>query len=248
MNSTTILFFFFFISLPILVSSFQSFTSYSPPPPNDTHQTPSTAASVAALLLCFAASSISSAGGIGGGGLFIPILTLVAGYELRTASTLSAFMVSAGSIANVICSFAAKFAGTGAGGIDFDIALLSEPMMLLGVSIGVIWNVVFPEWLITAMFVAFLVWSTVKTCRNGVRKWKSETEETNRRSGDKIGGDAGEPLLGWEEDCEWKGVGSGDGGRFPWMKLGVLIMVWFSFSLIYLLRGNRYGEVNSSLV
>ncbi|CAN1186861.1 Sulfite exporter TauE/SafE family protein 6 [Linum perenne] len=124
------------------------------------------------MLLCFAASSISN----GGGGLFIPILTLVAGYEVRTASTLSAFNVSAGSIANVICSFAAKFAGVGSGGIDFDIALLSERMMLLGVSIGVIWNV-FLEWLITAMFIAFLVWSTVKICRNGVLKWKSETEE-----------------------------------------------------------------------
>ncbi|CAN1135868.1 Sulfite exporter TauE/SafE family protein 1, partial [Linum perenne] len=74
--------------------------------------------------------------------------------------------------------------------------------------------------------IVFLVWLTVKTCRR-VHKWKSETEETNRRSGDKIGGDAGEPLSGWEEDCEWKGVGSSV-DRFPWMKLGVLVMVWFS--------------------
>ncbi|CAN1188235.1 Sulfite exporter TauE/SafE family protein 2 [Linum perenne] len=151
-------------------------------------------------------------GGSGSGELFIPILTLVAGYELRTASTLSAFMISAGSIANVICNFAIKFIGPGSGGINFDIALLLEPMMLLGVSIMVIWNDVFPEWLITAMFVAFLVWSTVKTCLNGVVKWKSETEETNRSSWDKSFGDV-EPLLGWEEDCEWKAVGSG-GDRF----------------------------------
>ncbi|CAN1853532.1 Sulfite exporter TauE/SafE family protein 2 [Linum perenne] len=155
---------------------------------------------------------LSSGGRISGVGLFIPILTLVAGYELRTASTPSAFMISVGSIANVICSFAVKFAGPGSGGINFDIALLLELMMLLGVSIKVIWNDVFPEWLITAMFVAFLIWSTVKTCRNGVVKWKSETEETNRSSWDKSYGDA-EPLLGWEEDCEWKAVGSG-GDRF----------------------------------
>ncbi|CAN0912715.1 Sulfite exporter TauE/SafE family protein 2 [Linum grandiflorum] len=235
-SSSTAVLLFLFISFPVLAALS---TNYPPPPPpnDDNHQpTSATTAEVAALLLCFAASSISSAGGIGGGGLFIPILTLVAGYELRTASTLSAFMVSAGSVANVICSFAAGAAG----GIDFDIALLSEPMMLLGVSIGVIWNVVFPEWLITAMFVAFLVWSTAKTCRNGVRKWNLETEEADRMIND----DTGEPILGWVEDCEGKavGVGGGDGGGFAWMKLGILVVVWFSFSLIYLFRGNRYGQ------
>ncbi|CAN1222223.1 Sulfite exporter TauE/SafE family protein 2 [Linum grandiflorum] len=218
-SSSTAVLLFLFISFPVLAALS---TNYPPPPPpnDDNHQpTSATTAEVAALLLCFAASSISSAGGIGGGGLFIPILTLVAGYELRTASTLSAFMVSAGSVANVICSFAAGAAG----GIDFDIALLSEPMMLLGVSIGVIWNVVFPEWLITAMFVAFLVWM--------------------------INDDTGEPILGWVEDCEGKavGVGGGDGGGFAWMKLGILVVVWFSFSLIYLFRGNRYGQVYISL-
>ncbi|CAN1127672.1 Sulfite exporter TauE/SafE family protein 2, partial [Linum perenne] len=88
---------------------------------------------------------LSRGGGIGSGGLFIPILTLVAGYELRTTSTLSAFMISARSIANVICSFAVKFAGPGSGGINFDIALLLEPMMLLGVSIRVIWVAAAPS-------------------------------------------------------------------------------------------------------
>jgi hypothetical protein len=27
------------------------------------------------------------------------------------------------------------------------------------------------------------------------------------------------------------------------MKLGILFIIWFSFSILYLLRGNRYGEV-----
>jgi hypothetical protein len=29
----------------------------------------------------------------------------------------------------------------------------------------------------------------------------------------------------------------------PWLKLGVLLLVWFSFFSIYLLRGNGYGQV-----
>ncbi len=200
---------------------------------------------VLAGFLCFIASSISSAGGIGGGGLFIPILTIVAGLDLKTASSLSAFMVTGGSIANVMCNLCTtspKFGGKTL--IDFDIALLSEPCMLLGVSIGVICNLVFPEWLITMLFATFLAWSTSKTCKNGVCYWKMESEEL-RRNGSEIlenglvkdGSNCDsitEPLLGMKEDCKL---------RLPWMKLGILVMIWFSFFALYLLRGNRYGQV-----
>jgi len=31
--------------------------------------------------------------------------------------------------------------------------------------------------------------------------------------------------------------------RFPWIKLGVLVIIWLSYFAVYLLRGNKYGEV-----
>lgn len=201
-------------------------------------------------VLCFVAASISSAGGIGGGGLYIPILTIVAGLELKTATGFSAFMVTGGSIANVMYNMlgtCSKFGGRCF--IDYGIALLSEPCMLLGVSIGVICNLVFPRWLVTISFVVFLAWSTSKTCKNGISHWKLESENVN---GDDYGtlengvvkdknfnGSEGvksskEPLLNEEESNKL---------RFPWKKLGVLILVWFSFLVLYLFRGNRYGQV-----
>ncbi|XP_059661333.1 sulfite exporter TauE/SafE family protein 2-like [Cornus florida] len=194
-------------------------------------------------VLCFIAASISSAGGIGGGGLFIPILTVVAGFDLKTASSMSAFMVTGGSIANVLCNMFVTHKKIGAKTlIDYDIALLSEPCMLLGVSVGVICNLVFPEWLITVLFAVFLVWSTFKTCKSGVLYWRLESEEGRKkglvRDFEICDGSEGlkstkEPLLGGEEKCRL---------GIPWMKLGVLVMVWFSFLAIYLLRGNRYGQ------
>ncbi|KAG2249082.1 hypothetical protein Bca52824_088710 [Brassica carinata] len=101
---------------------------------------------IVAGVLCFMSALISSAGGIGGGGLFIPIMTIVAGFDLKTASSFSAFMVTGGSIANVISNL---FGGKAL--LDYDLALLLEPCMLLGVSIGVICNRVLPEWLITVL-------------------------------------------------------------------------------------------------
>ncbi|KAF7843078.1 sulfite exporter TauE/SafE family protein 5-like [Senna tora] len=194
---------------------------------------------VLAGILCFIASSISSAGGIGGGGLFIPILTIVAGLDLKTASALSSFMVTGGSTANVMCNLCTKspkFGGKSL--IDYDIALSSEPCMLLGVSIGVICNLVFPEWLITILFAIFLAWSTSKTCNSGFLFWKTESEEKRRNGfGETENGCCGESieesLMGHQQVCKL---------RIPWLKLGVLLLVWLSFFAVYLLRGNKYGQ------
>ena len=216
---------------------------------------------VVAGVLCFIASSISSAGGIGGGGLFIPILTIVASLDLKTASSLSAFMVTGGSIANVMCNLRAtnpKLGGKSL--IDYDIALLSEPCMLLGVSVGVICNLVFPEWLITMLFAVFLTWSTSKTCNSGVVFWKIESEE--RRKNDGFEGlekglledeSSEEREEGVQVEKEKEKVKSIEEQvmvpeenirvRIPWLKLVVLLLVWFSFFSLYLLRGNKYGQV-----
>ncbi|KAL2523976.1 Sulfite exporter TauE/SafE family protein [Abeliophyllum distichum] len=183
-------------------------------------------------ILCFMAASISSAGGIGGGGLFIPILTIVAGLNLKTASSFSAFMVTGGSIANVACHMFVK--STKHGSINYDITLLSEPCMLLGVSLGVLCHLVLPEWLITILFAIFLAWSTFKTCKSGICYWKLESEVLSRNMYIKSETGAEDPLLN-EEPAGLK-------SDIPWMKLMVLVMVWFSFFVLYLLRGNRYGQ------
>ncbi|KAL9287592.1 Sulfite exporter TauE/SafE family protein 5 [Arabidopsis thaliana] len=194
---------------------------------------------IMAGVLCFLAALISSAGGIGGGGLFIPIMTIVAGLDLKTASSFSAFMVTGGSIANVISNL---FGGKAL--LDYDLALLLEPCMLLGVSIGVICNRVLPEWLITVLFAVFLAWSSLKTCRSGVKFWKLESEIA-RESGH------GRPERGQgqiEEDTKnlkaplLEAQATKNKSKIPWTKLGVLVIVWASFFVIYLLRGNKDGK------
>ncbi|XAR65583.1 hypothetical protein NMG60_11009747 [Bertholletia excelsa] len=196
-------------------------------------------------LLSFLAASISSAGGIGGGGLFIPILSIVANLDLKTASSLSAFMVSGGSFANVMCQLFMKNSKYGGRTlIDYDIALLSEPCMLLGVSAGVICNIMFPEWLITALFAVFLACCTFKTCYSGLLFWKMESEKGRGNGvGKSENGDfrGREGVKSFEEPLLRRKMENCDLG-IPWMKLGALAVVWFSFLLLYLLRGDRYGQ------
>ncbi|KAL1188325.1 Sulfite exporter TauE/SafE family protein 2 [Cardamine amara subsp. amara] len=199
-----------------------------------------TTSTIIAALLSFLASSISSAGGIGGGGLYVPIMTIVAGLDLKTASSFSAFMVTGGSIANVGCNLFVRNPKSGGKTlIDYDLALLLEPCMLLGVSIGVICNLVFPNWLITILFAVFLAWSTMKTFGNGIFYWRLESEMVKIREENRTEEDDDVekieslklPLLDYERPK-----------RFPWIKLGVLVIIWFSYFAVYLLRGNKYGE------
>ncbi|ONK74720.1 uncharacterized protein A4U43_C03F9450 [Asparagus officinalis] len=181
-------------------------------------------------LLCFIAASLSSAG-VGGGSLYLPIINLVAGLDLKTASTFSAFMVTGGSLSNVL--YTLVFFADPKSSIDYDIALLSEPSMLLGVSAGVLGNVMLPEWLITALFALFLGVSTYKTFEAGFRCWGAESEEV-RRSGI-IGAQDGEE----EEEEPLLLSGEGFQGSIQWRKMVVLVVVWLTFFVLHVVIADK---------
>lgn len=37
--------------------------------------------------------------------------------------------------------------------IDYDLALLIQPMLMLGISLGVAFNVMFPDWMVTVLLI-----------------------------------------------------------------------------------------------
>lgn len=41
--------------------------------------------------------------------------------------------------------------------IDYNLALLMQPMLMLGISIGVVFNVVFPDWLVTVLLITLFM-------------------------------------------------------------------------------------------
>lgn len=114
--------------------------------------------------------------------------------------------------------------------------------MLLGVSIGVLCNLMFPEWLITVLFVAFLACFTYKTCTSGFKRWKLETEELRRGEASRLESDGGdEDEKGMEEPL--LGGGETGGQRIPWKDVVVLILIWLSFCVLHVLLGDENGKV-----
>ncbi|KAK8453828.1 hypothetical protein SEVIR_5G348300v4 [Setaria viridis] len=191
---------------------------------------------VAAWVLSFFAASVSSAGGVGGGSLFLPILNLVAGLSLKRATAYSSFMVTGGAASNVLYNLACA-GGGGRRLIDYDVALLFQPCLLLGVSIGVVCNVMFPEWLITVLFSLFLAFCTVKTCRAGLKIWRSETRAGDARCAAHLS--ITEPLL---LASDGQDGGRGNVAGFPWKDVALLVVVWLCFFALHVLIGDKHGK------
>ncbi|XP_051220639.1 sulfite exporter TauE/SafE family protein 2 [Lolium perenne] len=188
---------------------------------------------VLACVLSFLAATISSAGGVGGGSLYVPILNIVAGLSLKTSTAFSTFMVTGGTLSNVLYTLLVR--GPGPDGqplIDYDIAVVSQPCLLLGVSVGVVCNVMFPEWLITVLFAAFLSFATFKTYGTGMRRWRGETAAARRvLEGAGTGAGTEEPLIIGKE--------GGGGHGCHWVDLVVLVTVWLCFFVMHLFIGGE---------
>jgi hypothetical protein len=204
---------------------------------------------VLACVLSFLAAAVSSAGGVGGGSLYVPILSVVAGLGPKTAAAFSTFMVTGGTLSNVLYTLLLRGGGRRPL-IDYGIAVVSQPCLLLGVSAGVVCNVMFPEWLITALFSLFLAFATFKTYRTGVRRCRAETAELGRipdaaAAEGAAAAAAEEPLLGRNGGG---GGGGGDGGRrCQWVDLLVLVTVWLCFFAMHLFIGGDGAKVRAEL-
>ncbi|PWA39878.1 hypothetical protein CTI12_AA568520 [Artemisia annua] len=59
--------------------------------------------------------------------------------------------------------------------IDYDLALLIQPMLMLGISTGVALNVMFADWMVTVLLIILFIGTSTKSFRRGVDTWRKET-------------------------------------------------------------------------
>lgn len=130
---------------------------------------------VAAIACGAVAAGLSSAGGLGGGGLYVPIFNLLLGFDSKTSAALSSCMIFGGTLVNLAWYSMQRQAGGQKPLIDYQVALLCLPSVLLGISAGVMCNVMSPGWLVTALLILTLSCVTFRSCRGAFRRWNVET-------------------------------------------------------------------------
>jgi uncharacterized membrane protein YoaK (UPF0700 family) len=102
---------------------------------------PPDARDAAALSLIAASLILAASSGIGGGGLFVPILTSVAQFDLRRAVALSTVTVLGGAMANFAFNLRrTRGRSTQAPLIDWGLILAMEPTTMVGAVAGAYLN------------------------------------------------------------------------------------------------------------
>lgn len=134
----------------------------------------------AAMAISVVAASLANAAGVGGGGMFVPMFSML-GFDTKTATALSQAMITGGSLTAFLYNLRLQHPSLPRPLIDYSACLLLEPTLLLGVSMGVVANVVLPAWLIVTLLGVLLTYMTQRTLSKGISTWKLETQQAKER-------------------------------------------------------------------
>jgi len=125
--------------------------------------------------LAFTVGALGNAVGIGGGAFFVPLGEVLLGFSLKGATALSQAIITGGAMASVVLALPGRHpSDPGKPLIDYGTALMLTPVLLLGVSIGVLLNVLFPDWLLTFLLTTLLLWLTARISLKACRLFKAE--------------------------------------------------------------------------
>ncbi|DBA90206.1 TPA: hypothetical protein ACH3X1_003508 [Trebouxia sp. C0004] len=130
---------------------------------------------IPAVCIVTVVGALSTAAGAGGGALFVPLFNSLLEFSVKDSAAISQAIITGGAIAGAsFALFQTHPQHPDRPLIQFDLALLLIPSLLLGTSMGVILNHMIPVWLITIGLVCFLAYLTCKTAAKGLRLYRIE--------------------------------------------------------------------------
>ncbi|DBB02822.1 TPA: hypothetical protein ACH3X1_013651 [Trebouxia sp. C0004] len=130
---------------------------------------------IPAVCIVTVVGALSTAAGAGGGALFVPLFKSLLEFSVKDSAATSQAIITGGAIAGAsFALFQTHPQHPDKSLIQFDLALLLIPSLLLGTSIGVILNHMIPVWLITIGLVCLLSYLTCKTAAKGLRLYRIE--------------------------------------------------------------------------
>ncbi|XP_042408243.1 sulfite exporter TauE/SafE family protein 3-like [Zingiber officinale] len=196
---------------------------------------------IVGTIIGFLGSAFGSVGGVGGGGIYVPMLTLIIGFDAKSSTAISKCMIMGAAGSTVCYNLKLRHPTLDLPIIDYDLALLFQPMLMLGISIGVAFNVIFADWMVTVLLIILFIGTSTKAFLRGVDTWKKET--ISKKEAARKESNAG------REEVEYESLPSGPGDASKalrtevpimenvcWKELGLLCFVWISFLILQVLK------------
>nr|DAD21690.1 TPA_asm: hypothetical protein HUJ06_023153 [Nelumbo nucifera] len=187
-------------------------------------------------IIGFFGAAVGSVGGVGGGGIFVPMLTLIIGFDPKSSTAIS----KSGS--TVYYNLRHRHPTLELPIIDYDLALLFQPMLMLGISIGVAFNVMFADWMVTVLLIILFLGTSTKALFKGIETWKKET--IMKKEAAKLLESESKPTDG--PGLEYKPLPSGPNpllddevpliDNIYWKELTLLVLVWVAFLAVQIVK------------
>ena len=128
------------------------------------------------VMIAIIANSVCNTGGLGAGGMVTPFLTLMNNYNPNTGIIITYAFVFGGSIGALLGILFKKNPVTGGPLIVWDIDILSIPLLLAGVPIGILLNKILAPIVVTCLLYCLLIFGIVKIGQNFLRTLRKERE------------------------------------------------------------------------
>ncbi|GLT89889.1 hypothetical protein SLE2022_078500 [Rubroshorea leprosula] len=197
-----------------------------------------------ATVIGFLGSACGTVGGVGGGGIFVPMITLIVGFDTKSAAALSKCMIMGASSSSVWYNLRVPHPTKEVPILDYDLALLFQPMLMLGITIGVSLSVVFPYWLITILIIILFLGTSSRSFFKGIEMWKAESivKKEMAKQQEAMVNSQGEPLIDSEYDPlvprEKKSELQILRFNFRWKMILVLMLVWIAFLVVQIIKND----------
>merc|ERR1719330_1603674 len=128
-------------------------------------------------VLIIITAMLSAAAGMGGGGVYVPLLLLLLEFSTKEAVPLSQAMIVGGATVNIIMFSGdrhPKFPNRPK--IDYEVVTMLNPGLAAGVTVGVMLNVISPQWVIVLVLLVTLVLALQKSLVKGLKEWHKESK------------------------------------------------------------------------
>ncbi|KAI4327584.1 hypothetical protein L6164_020024 [Bauhinia variegata] len=193
-------------------------------------------------IIGFFGAALGSVGGVGGGGIFVPMLALIIGFDPKSSTAISKCMIMGAAGSTVYYNLRLRHPTLDMPLVDYDLAMLFQPMLMLGISIGVAFNVIFADWMVTVLLIILFLGTSTKALLKGIETWKKETMMKKEEA--KLLKSEAKPDNASAED--YKPLPSGpDNTRIEevplikniyWKELSLLMYVWVGFLVVQIAK------------